>query len=278
MEFFEAWKNLKEIPTQIDEATQTIDEIKITVEVNVEPQSEINEDIVSGNPEDKYDEQTLEDWYNFASNIEGIIEKNFIIQNISLSKNVESLSQYFDFYRKDEDGNKVKGLVDLRLSDHRQTTNARRVRKNRVSKIDLDYRLVSVIVNGKQFKSYEEALTKIESLLNDLKDIKEAFSSDQIKITIKVPGAYGREETESYVYNSLENAKEAFKDIDEDDIISVSGCTLKELQESAKPSTLTESVRDKIYQIEDELNVEIDSLGDNKYVFNFIHYFIHNIT
>lgn len=48
---------------------------------------------------------------------------------------------------------------------------------------------------------------------------------------------------------------------------------LKEIPTQIDEATqITESAQDRIYQIEDELNVEIDSLGGNKYGFNFIYY------
>ena len=150
------------------EGKQDKDKSRIIVKVFVS--NEINEKIVSGKPEDKYDEQTLEEWYDFASNVEGIIERQFIVKNISLSKQPESLSEYIDFYRKDEDGNQKEGLVDLRLSDHKSTTNSRQNRKNKVKKLDPNYRLVSVIVNERQFNSYEEALKYIEELLGKLNE------------------------------------------------------------------------------------------------------------
>ena len=142
------------------------DKIKIKIEVIVS--NDLDEKIVSGNPEDKYDEQTLEDWYDFASNVEGLIDQKFFVNNISLSKQPESLSEYIDFYRKDEDGNRKEGIVDLRLSDHGATTNARRNRINKIKKIDPNYKLVSVIVNERQFDSYDEALEYVKKLLNDL--------------------------------------------------------------------------------------------------------------
>ena len=150
---------------------------KAHIKVEVIVSNELGEKVVSGKVEDKYDEQTLEDWYDFASNVEGIVDRKFIVTNISLSENPESLSEYIDFYRKDEGGNKKEGLVDLRLSDHASTTNARQVRKNKASRLDPNYRLISVIVNERRFDSYEKALQYIETLLEQLNEtLKEHIS------------------------------------------------------------------------------------------------------
>ena len=156
----EAFLNVKEESLKEDKQN----DFNINIEVLVEPK--LGEDVVSGNPEDKYDDQTLEDWYDFASNVEGLIDKIGTVVNVSESK--QSLSQYIDFYAKDKDGNKLNGLVDLRLSDHKSTSNARKLRKKKAQKLDPHFRLVSVIVNKKQFDSYEDALIYIEKLLNNI--------------------------------------------------------------------------------------------------------------
>jgi hypothetical protein len=152
------------------------EDLKIDIEVLVS--NYLDEKIVSGNAEDKYDDQTLEEWYDFASNIEGIIDRKFIVKNINLSKNIESLSEYIDFYCKDKDGNKKDGLVNLRLSDHKSTSNARRIRKNKASKIDPNYKLVSIIVNEHRFDSYDSALEYIKNLLDKL---NESLNEDTVK-------------------------------------------------------------------------------------------------
>ena len=156
------------------------DKLNIKVEVLVEPNF-VDEKMVSGNIEDKYDDQTLEDWYDFASNVEGMVDRKFIVVNINMSKREDSLSEYIDFYKKDENGDKKEGVIDLRLSDHKSTQSARQNRKRKVSKIDKDYKLVSVIVNDKHFDSYDEALKHIEELLNKLNEsLKEAFGQQEM--------------------------------------------------------------------------------------------------
>lgn len=186
------------------------DKIEIKIEVIVS--NEVEESIVSGNPEDKYDDQTLEEWYDFASNIEGIVERQFIVKNISLSKQPESLSEYMDFYRKDKDGNQKDGLIDLRLSDHKSTANARQLRKKKASKIDKNYRLMSVIVNKKQFDSYEEALHYIEELLNKV-DEKESLNKqdiplEEVKMEDKIYSIYVDKSYDSSTLESVANAND----------------------------------------------------------------------
>ena len=134
----------------------------IKINVVVEPES-----LYEGLPDGSgiYDEQTLEDWYDFAATIEGIINNFGEIANISLSNHSNSLSEYIDFYSLDENSNRKNYLIDLRLSDHKATTSAKELRKKRVSKIDTNYVLKSVIVNDRQFKSYGEAINYIREML-----------------------------------------------------------------------------------------------------------------
>lgn len=142
----------------------------LKISVNVFVSNDFEEGVVSGDKNTEYDEQTLEDWYDFAATIEGIIERQFIVENISISKNPKSLSEYIDFYRQDENGDRKDGLVDLRLSDHGLTTNGRQVRKRRAARIDKNYRLISVVVNDKIFDSYGAAIKHIEGLLDGLNE------------------------------------------------------------------------------------------------------------
>lgn len=154
-------ENKKEESLNEDNRTN---ENKLKIKIDVIVSGGIDEKIVYGRIEDKYDEQTLEDWYDFAATVEGIINRKFIVKNISLSKNPNSLSEYIDFYRKDENGDRKEGLVDLRLSSN-------------AKKSDKNYRLVSVVVNEKQFDSYTSALKYINTLLNSLDEsIKEGVS------------------------------------------------------------------------------------------------------
>ena len=153
---------------EIFEKLNTIDEeelSRIHVEVIVE-KNYLNEDkLPSGDKSVKYDEQTLEDWYDFASTVEGIVDNLSDIVNISLSKNPDSLSEYIDFYIYDAEGNRKNYLIDLRLSDHGQTNNARSNRKRKVAKIDSNYILKSIIVNDKIYHSYSQAIQAVRELL-----------------------------------------------------------------------------------------------------------------
>ena len=153
----EALKLLNEMASEEEKAK--VINVDIIVDTN------IDEGLPSGNKDEKYDEQTLEDWYDFASTIEGIIENFSDTVDISLSKNPESLSEYISFYLYDKDGNKKNYLVNLRLSDHPKTSKGRETRKRKVSKIDPNYKLKSVIVNNKQFDSYDDAIKLIRKIL-----------------------------------------------------------------------------------------------------------------
>lgn len=167
------WKATN-IQQDLDELNEDVDDVedddKLRINIEVIVANDVDEDIVSGNVEDKYDDQTLEEWYDFASNIEGIVDRKFIVKNINLSKNIESLSEYIDFYCKDADGNKKEGMIDLRLSDHRSTSNARRLRKKKANNLDPNNKLISVIVNERQFDSYDSALKYVETLLDRLNE------------------------------------------------------------------------------------------------------------
>lgn len=135
----------------------------IRIDVIVESSNKLNEEETSN----KYDEQTLEDWYDFASTIEGIVDNLCDVVNISLSKNPDSLSEYIDFYLLDKDGNRKNYLIDLRLSDHGSTTNARRNRVRKVKKIDDNYELMSIIVKDKSFDSYHKAIEYLRKILEE---------------------------------------------------------------------------------------------------------------
>lgn len=148
----------------LNEATKEEDRPTI-IHIDVYVENELEEALPSGNIEDKYDEQTLEDWYDFASTVEGIIDNFGNVVNISLSKQPNSLSEYIDFYVVDKDGNQKKYLIDLRLSDHKSTPSARQNRKRHVKKIDSNYVLKSVLVNNKQFASYDAAIIHIREIL-----------------------------------------------------------------------------------------------------------------
>ena len=113
----------------------------------------------------QFDEQTLEEWYDFAATVEGIIDNYCDVVNISLSKNPDSLSEYIDFYSYDENGNKKNYLIDLRLSNHGATHLARETRKRHAKKIDQNFELESIIVNNETFKSYHDAIVYLRKML-----------------------------------------------------------------------------------------------------------------
>lgn len=137
----------------------------LKIEAIVKPVEDIHEELPSGNQNEIYDEQTLEEWYNFASTVEGIIDNFCDVINVSLSKRVDSLSEYIDFYSYDEDGNRKNYLVDLRLSDHRSTYNSRSNRIRKVKRLNTNYELIGVVVNNKTFKTYSDAIKYIRKIL-----------------------------------------------------------------------------------------------------------------
>lgn len=158
--------DLKEAFKLLDELSSEEDKHEIiNIDVCVEC-ADIDEDLPSGNINDKYDEQTLEEWYDFAANVEGIIDSLGEVVNVSLSKQPDSLSEYIDFYSFDKNGNKKNYLIDLRLSDHAATSNSRRTRKHHVSKLNPTYEMFSIIVNNNsKFKSYSEAINYLRQYL-----------------------------------------------------------------------------------------------------------------
>ena len=163
-DLLEAFKLLNE---QLDEAEKP--EI-ISIKVFVEP-VELNENIPDTSVR-VYDEQTIEEWYDFAATVEGIIDNYCDIVNISLSKQPDSLSEYIDYYVYDENGNQKNYLIDLRLTTHGGTDNGKRLRKKKVSKLSSKYELVSIIVNSETFNSYHQAINAVRKLLAEqsLKD------------------------------------------------------------------------------------------------------------
>ena len=137
----------------------------LKIEAIVKPIEDIQEELPSGNQNEIYDEQTLEEWYNFASTVEGIIDNFCDVINVSLSKHADSLSEYIDFYSYDKDGNRKNYLIDLRLSDHRSTYNSRSNRIRKVKRLNTNYELIGVVVNNKTFKTYSDAIKYIRKIL-----------------------------------------------------------------------------------------------------------------
>lgn len=163
-----------------------LEESKIpTIKINVIVESSLEEELPPYNNTDgNYDEQTLEDWYDFAANVETLVENKFIVKNINLSKNPNSLSEYIDFVSKDSDGNEVGHLIDLRLSDHGASSGARNLRRKKAKKLDPYAQLVSVIVNDRTFNSYEEALEYVRNLLARYDNMNESLNEAKKWYTI----------------------------------------------------------------------------------------------
>lgn len=124
------------------------------------------EDLPSGDIKDQpYDDQIIEDWYTFASQVEYMIDCFCDTVNISLSKSPNSLSEYIDFYAPDEHGRKQNHVINLRLSDHKQTTTGRSKRIKHVLNVDPKYKLIGVTVNNRTFKSYDDALEYVKKII-----------------------------------------------------------------------------------------------------------------
>lgn len=140
------------------------------IQVNVYISPTIIEKVVSGDENEVYDDQTLEEWYDFVDNAEGIIERMGDVVEISSSDNPKSLSEYISFYTFDEFGLTKPGILNIRLSDHPQTRAAKKTRKRHISKLDKQYKLISIIINGSEkadFNSYDDALRYIRDYLAD---------------------------------------------------------------------------------------------------------------
>ena len=124
------------------------------------------EDLPSGDIHDQpYDDQVIEDWYLFASQVEYMIDCLCDTVNISLSKSPNSLTEYIDFYAPDEHGNRQRQVIDMRLSDHDATRNANKIRVKHVKNVDPKYKLISVTVNNKKFKNYYDALEYVKKII-----------------------------------------------------------------------------------------------------------------
>ena len=103
------------------------------------------------------------------------------------SNRQDSKSLYY-YFKKVENNNIVTAIVKLRISDHTLpdriygntkitgTQNAKKHFSNFVKDVLKDYnqtkgykkRLIDIVLNGIRCASYEDALTKIETTLNDL--------------------------------------------------------------------------------------------------------------
>ena len=124
------------------------------------------EDLPSGDIKDQpYDDQVIEDWYLFASQVEYMIDCLCDTVNISLSKSPNSLTEYIDFYAPDEQGNRQHQIIDMRLSDHHTTHNASKIDVKHVKNVNPKYKLISVTVNNKKFKDYYDALDYVKKII-----------------------------------------------------------------------------------------------------------------
>lgn len=126
----------------------------------------IYEDLPSGDIKyQPYDDQVIEDWYTFASQVEYMIDCLCDTVNISLSKSPNSLTEYIDFYAPDEQGNRQHQIIDMRLSDHDATRNASKIHVKHVKNVNPKYKLISVMVNNKKFKDYYDALDYVKKII-----------------------------------------------------------------------------------------------------------------
>lgn len=160
---YEMYKLLNEL----DDNSENPQVISIYTTIQLLP-NELTENV------NKLSEQEVEEWFDFASTVEGIIDNFGEVMNTSISNRPDSISEYIDFYCYDEDGNKKNYIVDLRLSDHKSTNLARQNRLKRVKRINGDYQLFGITVNNENFDSYDEAIYYLRKYLSKkLKSEKE---------------------------------------------------------------------------------------------------------
>lgn len=155
------------IMNELTQESEKPEVIKVTVLVTADS---IQENLPSGIKGEKYDDQIIDGWFDFLGTIEGFVDNYCDVVNISMSKQTDSMFEYIDFYVYNQNGKKKNYLIDLRLSDHSSTNSARRTRKRNVSKLNTRYKLFSVTVNNRTFKSYSEAENYIRELI-----FKESF-------------------------------------------------------------------------------------------------------
>lgn len=137
--------------------------LKITVDAFIK--GIVNENkLPSGTFTDEYDDQTIEEWNDFVSSVEALIEKQGRITKTSHSASKDSLSTYIDF-KVIKNKVEQEGTIGLRVSDYKQTGAARRIRKRRAQKLDPNVRFISIIVSNRTFNSYSDALDCLQKLL-----------------------------------------------------------------------------------------------------------------
>lgn len=142
-----------------------IPEVNITVILS----TELNEGLSSGNIEDEYDDQTVEDWYNFLGNVEEIIESehNYEIADVATSTRAHQFSHYIDFFTTED----KECVVNLRISDNASTTSIKGNRKRHLQARIKDnynncnYKLLGVTVDNNRFNTCDEALDEIRRIL-----------------------------------------------------------------------------------------------------------------
>lgn len=142
----------------------------IKISVFIEPEIKVKK-------EEKYlcilkDEQLFEDWYDFASNIESIIGRRGNIYELTESNLGGSCSQYMKFYVTDFKGNKKEGLIDLSLIDKSEIIDKPRSTLLEIKNANnlTNYKLLFISVNDEPFKTYNEALKRIEELIKNINE------------------------------------------------------------------------------------------------------------
>lgn len=128
--------------------------------------SGLNEDIISGNIEGS-DADNLIEYYEFIDDVEDLIKKNGTIIESNPTTAISSLSEYFNFYINDSEGNKVSGLISLRVSDHDETRKGTYIQRIKANKLDANNKLISITVNSKKFESYDQALKHIKDIISN---------------------------------------------------------------------------------------------------------------
>lgn len=121
------------------------------------------------------------DWISFITNVEeAIFAQDYQIMDHKTSS-VSKISEYYDLYAKDEDGNLITScILLLRVSNHKLNKGhpnesgerlQERANKHKIpnTKIRQRYRYNRVIVNSQTFENYFEALDEIDRLLMQFK-------------------------------------------------------------------------------------------------------------
>ena len=131
------------------------------------------------NFEDKYDEQTIEEWKDFVTSIEALIENNGEIINVYHNSYHDSLSTSIDFYLVAGEI-KQNETLNLRVSDQPQTSNLSITKRKLVQELNSNERFLSITINKENnFSFYIDALNYLKKLMEQQKAfMNESFETN----------------------------------------------------------------------------------------------------